>query len=227
MASAQDISPGTRRHAQTIVYSLARSVRERDIITYEHSRRVAVYVNRLARHLGWSRRAARDLALAGVVHDLGKTWLQNAVLHKESALSTDERAQMERHPIIGARILQAYGAPASLVDVVLHHHEAYDGRGYPDHLVGEMIPIGARLLAIADVFDALTSERPYKAAVEMSTARGRLAAGANTHFDPVALAAFLDLLDHQPDFCLPSRVSPLPLRQPPNAVMEHHDLLEG
>ncbi len=107
MASVRQTDPGTRRHTISVVYDLARSIRERDIITYEHCRRVATYVNRLARHMGWSRRAARDLALAGLVHDLGKTWMQNALLHKDSALSSDEREEMERHPQIASRILQA------------------------------------------------------------------------------------------------------------------------
>src|SRR5579859_3687515 len=139
--------------------------------------------------MGWSRRASRDLALAGLVHDLGKTWMQNALLHKESALSSDERAEMERHPSIAASILRAYNLPEAFVDDVLHHHEAFDGRGYPDHLAGEGIPLGARLLAVADVFDALTSERPYKAAMDVATARARIVAGSGTHFDPAVVHA--------------------------------------
>ncbi len=174
MTTAQS-DPATRRRTQHIVYDLAHIIRERDIITYEHCRRVALYVNRLARAMGWSRRAARDLALAGLVHDLGKIWMQNTVLHKNSALSGDERAEMERHPIIAASILSAYGAPPQLVEVVKHHHEAFDGRGYPDHLAGNAIPLGARLLTVADVFDVLTSDRPYKCAYDLPTARARIA----------------------------------------------------
>jgi putative two-component system response regulator len=206
--------PGTRRHAQHIVYDLGRIIRERDIITYEHCRRVAIYVNRLARSLGWSRRGARDLALAGLVHDLGKTWMVNTVLHKRSALSNDERAEMERHPIIAAKILEAYGAPRQLVDTVRHHHEAFDGSGYPDHLAGDDIPIGARLLTVVDVFDALTSERPYKDALDVATACARITGGSGTHFDPDVVAAFVRLLDASPNsnFLLPPRVSPLPVR---------------
>ena len=218
-----DILPGSRRHTRHIVYDLAQSIRERDIITSEHCRRVAVYVNRLARAMSWPRRAARDLALVGLVHDLGKTWMQNALLHKMSALSSDERAEMQRHPEIAANLLRAYGAPEDLVQVVLHHHEAYDGHGYPDHLRATAIPIGARLLTVADVFDALTSERPYKAAMAPSIARSRIAAGAGTHFDPGVVEVFLRLLDAQPDFCLPPRVSPLPVRCAPHPTWVRHD----
>jgi len=223
VASVRQIDPGTRRHTTSVVYDLARSIRERDTITYEHCRRVAVYANRLAQHMGWSRRASRDLALAGLVHDLGKTWMQNALLHKESALSSDEREEMQRHPQIASRILQAYGAPEQLIEVVLHHHETYDGRGYPDHLAGEDIPLGARLLTVADVFDVITSERPYKAALEVGEARARIAAGAGMHFDPVVVCAFLELLDVNPEFRLPARISPLPPRQAPHITWVRHD----
>lgn len=218
--------PATRRRTQHIVYDLAHIIRERDIITYEHCRRVALYVNRLARAMGWSRRAARDLALAGLVHDLGKIWMQNTVLHKNSALSGDERAEMERHPIIAASILSAYGAPLQLVEVVKHHHEAFDGHGYPDHLAGNAIPLGARLLTVADVFDVLTSDRPYKCAYDLPTARARIAAGVGTHFDPCVVAAFFDSLDCTPDFLLPPRVSPLPVRMAASPSWTRHDTFE-
>lgn len=218
--------PATRRHTEQVVYNLGRIIRERDVVTYEHSRRVAIYLNRLARWMGWSRRAARDLALAGLVHDLGKTWMQNTVLHKQSALSSDERAEMERHPAIAASILDAYGAPPQLIAVVLHHHEAWDGRGYPDQLAGEAIPIGARLLAVVDAFDALTSERPYKAAMDVAVARARIADGAGRHFDPRVVVAFLAMLDATPDFLLPPRVSPLPVRMTAVPGWQRHDNAE-
>lgn len=217
---------GTRRHTQTVVHELSRSIRERDIITYEHSRRVAVYAYRLARQLGWSRRAGRDLALAALVHDLGKTWIQNAVLHKESALSDDERRQIEQHPSVGARFLQIYGAPESLTDIVRHHHEAFDGRGYPDHLKGAEIPVGARVLSVADVFDALSSARPYKAAMDQAEVRRRIVGGSGTHFDPAVVAALETLLDAQPEFCLPQRVCPLPVRSAPQPTWVRHDIYD-
>ncbi|HKV85797.1 MAG TPA: HD domain-containing phosphohydrolase [Ktedonobacterales bacterium] len=227
MATAQRFSDlGTRRHTQNVVHELARSIRERDIITYEHSRRVAVYAYRLARQLGWSRRAGRDLGLAALVHDLGKTWVQNAVLHKESALSADERELIEQHPTVGARFLQIYGAHESLTDIVRHHHEAFDGRGYPDHLSGTDIPIGARVLSVADVFDALSSARPYKAAMEPAEVRRRIVNGKGVHFDPEVVEALETLLDAQPEFCLPQRVCPLPVRAAPNPTWVRHDIYD-
>lgn len=226
MAPVQQLDPGTRRYTRKIVYELAYSIRERDIITYEHCRRVAVYVNRLARNMGWSRRSARDLALAGLIHDLGKTWMQNELLHKDSALSLNERSQMERHPGIAARILLTYGAPDPLVEAVLHHHEAFDGHGYPDRLIRDAIPFGARLLAVADVYDALTSERPYKPAMDDATAVEYLRSMSGISFDPVVVAAFLDLLDRKPDFRLTPRVSPLPLPPTPHPAWIRHDVFD-
>ncbi len=222
----QPLHPGTRRYTQQIIYELANSIRERDIITYEHCRRVAVYVNRLARDMGWSRRSARDLALAGLVHDLGKTWIQNEVLHKDSALSRNERSQMERHPGIAARILLTYGAPDSLLEAVLHHHEAFDGHGYPDQLNGNAIPIGARLLSVADVYDALTSERPYKQAIDDASARDYLLSMSGSSFDPAVVTTFVRLLDHWPDFRLTSRVCPLPLPPTPHPAWVRHDVFD-
>lgn len=204
LSTVHEVRSGTRRYTQHTVYELAETIRERDLVTYEHCRRVAIYVNRLARHMGWPRRAARDLALAGLVHDLGKTWMQNSVLHKESALSQDEWSQMRRHPAIAARILETYGVSESLVDVVQHHHEAFDGHGYPDRLVGAEIPLGARLLTVADVFDALTSARSYKEPMSVAEARQRIEVGAGTHFDPEVVHSFVQMLDADPDFQLPS-----------------------
>jgi putative nucleotidyltransferase with HDIG domain len=215
VATAREITPGTHRHTTHIIYELAKSIRERDMLTYDHSRRVAIYAQRLARQIGWSRRAARDLALAGLAHDLGKTWMKNAVLHKESALSAVEREEMQRHPAIAARILQIYAAPEHLIEVVLHHHEAYDGHGYPSGLAGEAIPLGARILTIADVFDALTSARPYKAAMSVAATRDWIEAHAGSNFDPRLVAAFVELLNKHPNFQIPPRVETLaPLETP-------------
>lgn len=193
-----------------ILISFVQSIQERDIVTYEHSRRVATYAQRLARYLGWSRREAYDLALAALVHDLGKTWIANDILNKSEALSDDERRTMERHPVIGARILIGCDVHPFYVETVLHHHEAWDGRGYPNGLHGEEIPLSARILTVADVYDALTSQRPYKVAFSDDAARERLLRGAATTFDPTIVRAFLNLLDTYPNFTLPQSVCALP-----------------
>lgn len=193
-----------------ILYSFANSIRERDIVTYDHSRRVATYAQRLARYLGWSRREANDLALAALVHDLGKTWIANDILLKSAALSDEERRKMERHPVIGARILIGCDVHPFYVESVLYHHEAWDGRGYPTGLKGEEIPLSARILTVADVFDVLTSQRPYKAPLSIDAARERLLLGSSASFDPMIVRAFLQLLDAQPNFTLPQRLCAIP-----------------
>ena len=186
-----------------VLYSLAHSILERDSVTYEHSRRVATYVQRFARAVGWSRVDARNLALAALVHDLGKTWIANGILNKTAALTQEERLVMERHPVIGARILIGCEVQPFYVEAVLHHHEAWDGHGYPASLKGEAIPVAARLLTIADVYDVLTSQRPYKAPLSVEAARERLLISSGTSFDPILLAIFVQLLDENPDFTLP------------------------
>lgn len=193
-----------------VLLSFAKSIQERDIVTYEHSRRVATYVQRLARYLGWSRSEARDLALAALVHDLGKTWIANDILMKSAALSDEERRTMERHPIIGARILIGCDVHPFYVETVLYHHEAWDGRGYPTGLKGEEIPLSARILTVADVYDVLTSQRPYKVALTEEAARERLLLGSGRSFDPMIVRAFLYLLDTTPNFTLPQRICALP-----------------
>ncbi len=195
------------KETSKVLLSFANSIQERDIVTYEHSRRVAVYVQRLARYLGWSRQEAHDLALAGLVHDLGKTWIGNDILNKSEALSLEERRKMERHPLIGARILIGCDVHPFYVETVLYHHENWDGLGYPSGLKGEEIPLSARMLTITDVYDVLTSQRPYKAAMTLQEARTRMQEGAGNSFDPSVLDAFLHLLDTRPDFTPMQNVS--------------------
>jgi putative nucleotidyltransferase with HDIG domain len=193
-----------------VLLSFASSIQERDILTYDHSRRVATYAQRLARYLGWSRSEARDLALAALVHDLGKTWIANNILLKSDALSVEERRTMERHPVIGARILIGCDVHPFYVETVLYHHEAWNGRGYPAGLKGEEIPLSARILSIADVYDVLTSQRPYKEALSEDAARERLLLGSAASFDPMIVRAFVNLLDSQPNFTLPQRICAIP-----------------
>lgn len=198
------------RENKRILLSFANSIQERDIVTYDHSRRVGTYAQRLARYVGWSRRDARDLALAALVHDLGKTWIANDILLKADTLSVEERKTMERHPLIGARILIGCDVHPFYVETVLYHHEAWDGRGYPSGLKGEEIPLSARILTVADVYDVLTSQRPYKAALSKDAARERLLSGSGTSFDPMIVRAFLNLLDSEPQFTLPQRICAIP-----------------
>lgn len=203
------------RETRNMLLAFARSIQERDVVTYEHSRRVATYAQRLARYLGWSRREARDLSLAALVHDLGKTWIANDILNKTGALSEEERRKMERHPIIGARILIGCDIDPFYVEAVLYHHESWDGKGYPAGLQGEQIPLSARILKVADVYDVLTSERPYKAAVSVEEACKQMEAEAGIFFDPTIIQAFLGLVKVMPNFTIPHKAYPLNERSIP------------
>jgi len=198
----------SEKETRKVVLSFAKSIQERDIVTYEHSHRVAVYAQRLARHLGWPRREAHDLALAALVHDLGKTWIANDILNKSAALSAEERRKMQRHPGIGACILLGCDVSSFYVETVLYHHEAWNGQGYPVGLKGQDIPVSARILAIADVYDVLTSKRPYKAPLTVVEAREQMRQGSGKNFDPLILDAFLHLLDINPNFTVNSPESP-------------------
>ena len=198
------------RETRKVLLAFAKSIQERDIITYEHSRRVATYTQRLARYMGWSRRDARDLALAALVHDLGKTWIANDILNKSAALSEEERRKMERHPVIGARILIGCDVHPFYVETVLYHHEAWNGRGYPVGLQKEEIPLSARILSVADVYDVLTSQRPYKAPLTKEAARDRLLQSSGTSFDPTVVHAFVHLLETTPNFTLSQHVYAIP-----------------
>lgn len=204
-----DSIPGARAHTRRVISELAESIRERDRVTYDHCRRVAIYVYRLARFSGWPRAAARELALAGLVHDLGKTWVRNEVLLKPAALSQSEREMIEKHPVTAAQLLWAFDMPDLILDAVLSHHERWDGRGYPERRGGEEIPLGARLLSVADVFDVITTPRPYKAAMSVEAARERILEGAGTSFDPAVAEMFTHLLDAQPAFLLWAQPQPV------------------
>jgi putative nucleotidyltransferase with HDIG domain len=209
VAALELIAVDSQRDTDRIFHDLAESIQKRDVLTYEHCQRVAGYAERLARRLGWDQQSAHQLALAALVHDLGKTWLGNDILLKESALSAEERLQMERHPIMGAQMLAGYGLDSFIIDTVLHHHESYDGHGYPGGLAGEDIPIGARMLTVVDVYDAQLSARPYKAALSPEAVQGYLLAESGRRFDPHIVKAFLHSLEPEADRIITRRLPAL------------------
>jgi HD-GYP domain-containing protein (c-di-GMP phosphodiesterase class II) len=151
--------------------------------TKEHSENVAQLAVSLAQVLGLSDEAVRAIGLAAHVHDVGKIGVRDEVLLKEGPLSPDERRLMEEHPVLGERIL----TPTELEEIlplVRHHHERWDGEGYPDGLRGPEIPVGARVLAVCDAFEAMTASRPYRAPLSFEQAVEQLEQGAGTQFDP-------------------------------------------
>lgn len=157
--------------------------------TYGHSHRVSVYAGELARGLGLSRAEARRVRRAGAVHDIGKWRLPGEILNSPWRLSDEQQALVQRHATIGAEMAAELDDP-ELTAIVRHHHERFDGAGYPDGLAGEEIPLGARIVAVADTFDALTSNRPYRGAIGFGAALAVLDEEAGAQLDPTIVAFF-------------------------------------
>ena len=162
----------------------------RDRYTAGHSAAVAVYSRDIAERLGLSDEEQQLVHLCGLVHDIGKVGLPAGLLEKPGALSLDERRQMEQHPEIGERILSKVDDYSTIAKIVRHHHERPDGNGYPDGLLGEQIPLLSRIIAVADAYNAMTSDRPYRDAMPSRVARLRLAQAVETQFDTAVVAAF-------------------------------------
>jgi HD-GYP domain-containing protein (c-di-GMP phosphodiesterase class II) len=157
--------------------------------TAGHSRRVAAYARELAVGAGLPAEQAARIGQAGTVHDIGKTCVPDAVLNKPGPLSPRERRLIRQHAVAGAAMVAGAG-DAELALFVRHHHERFDGGGYPDGLAGETIPLGARVIAVADTFDALTSNRPYRQALGHTQALQVLGSAAGSQLDPELVACF-------------------------------------
>ncbi len=176
------------------VEALADSIDRRDDFTYDHSLRVAEYSAATAREMRLPEKVVEQIHLAARIHDLGKVGLSNRVLFKEGALHEDEWERVREHPQIGGQITGKLKIYRRSTAFVRHHHENYDGSGYPDGLVGEDIPIGARIIRVADAFDAMTNDRPYRKAEPVAVAVSELLKGKGTQFDPEVVDAFLRVL---------------------------------
>jgi hypothetical protein len=181
------------RETHSAVRALARVVDHRDSMTAHHSERVTEYAVVLARELDLNEDLIEVVEQAASVHDLGKIGVPDRVLLKPGPLTQAESAAMWLHTEIGAEILNHYELFRAGARIVLHHHERYDGTGYPRRLAGDQIPLGARVVAVADAFDAMTSNRPYRRALALDEALNRLRAGAGSQWDPTIVAAFLRL----------------------------------
>jgi putative nucleotidyltransferase with HDIG domain len=172
---------------------LSRAIEARDPYTRGHSARVTALAEAVARRLGWSEERIGTLRVGGPLHDIGKLAVSDDVLRKEGRLDPDELAEIREHPKIGARLLLRIAALREAIPYVLYHHERWDGTGYPSGKAGEEIPVEARVLAVADAFDAMTSDRPYRRALTLGQALAEVERGAGTQFDPEIARVFLEL----------------------------------
>jgi diguanylate cyclase (GGDEF)-like protein/putative nucleotidyltransferase with HDIG domain len=174
--------------------SLAKAVDARDTYTGSHSERVSELAARIALRLGLDPEQVELTRLAGSLHDLGKLAIPEEILRKDGTLTDSERLVLERHPQIGFRMLDSLGVDP-VADIVLHHHERWDGTGYPDRLIGDQIPLGARIIFVADAYDAMTSDRVYRPKRSSKAALAELRRCAGTQFEPRIVAAFAEELE--------------------------------
>jgi HD-GYP domain-containing protein (c-di-GMP phosphodiesterase class II) len=182
-----------RQNVRHALESLMEVVELRDPYTAGHSRRVAQIARGIALELGLTAEEADRIEAAGNVHDLGKVAIDPAILQKPGKLTESEWAEMKRHPGYGASALNRFESYNEGVDLIRGHHEAWDGSGYPDGLRGEAIPLGARILAVADAYDAMTSDRPYRKGMDHEKAVSILREGAGSQWDADIVTAFLRL----------------------------------
>jgi diguanylate cyclase (GGDEF)-like protein len=181
-------------HHLSAVMLLAETLDLRDAGTARHSQTVGRYAHALAAHLGFDPTRVERMGVAGILHDIGKLAVADAVLHKPGPLGDDEWAEIRRHSEVGSRILTHAGLK-DIAKWVLHHHERWDGGGYPHGLDGTAIPVESRILAVADAYEAMTAARPYRTSpLDSEAAREELRRGAGTQFDPDVVATFLRVL---------------------------------
>jgi putative nucleotidyltransferase with HDIG domain len=194
VASLGEVNQRLERANLSFASALVATLDARDRYTAGHSAAVAVYSRDIAARMGLSGEQQRLVHLCGLVHDIGKVGLSPGLLEKGGALTLEERRQMEQHPVIGERILSKVEDYSDIARVVRHHHERVDGLGYPDGLHGQEIPLLSRIIAVADAYNAMTSDRPYRDAMPSRVARLRLAQAVESQFDTSVVAAFEALL---------------------------------
>ena len=174
--------------------ALVTTLDARDRYTAGHSAAVAIYARDIATRLGLDPETQQLAHLSGLLHDIGKIGVPPGVLEKTGPLTLQERRKMEEHSVIGERILANVEAYDEIAKIVRHHHERIDGQGYPDGITGERIPIISRIICVADAYNAMTSDRPYRDAMQPKVARERLVQAAETQFDVDVVNAFDSIL---------------------------------
>ncbi len=179
----------------SIALTLSTAIEARNLETGEHCRQLGILSERMASVLGLDERQQMTIRIGGYLHDIGKIGIADAVLLKPGPLTDTEMAEMRRHSEIGAAILEVYEAMSDIAQIVRHHHERWDGRGYPNALAGLSIPLGGRIIAVADAFSAMTSDRIYRAALPLDVAWAELSANSGTQFDPESVAVFRQVVN--------------------------------
>ncbi|WP_462331525.1 HD domain-containing phosphohydrolase [Schwartzia sp. (in: firmicutes)] len=185
-----------------VVTSLADAIDAKDAYTNGHSRRVAEYSKEIARRAGYDERAQNDIYMLGLLHDVGKIGVPDAVINKTGRLTDEEFAMIKKHPEVGGRILKNIREMPTLSAGARWHHERYDGKGYPDGLSGAAIPEEARIIAVADSYDAMSSNRSYRKTLPQATIRAEIEKGRGTQFDPQFADVMLSMIDEDKNYSM-------------------------
>jgi len=172
------------------IKALAETIDAKDPYTHGHSQRVTAYALAICNEMGFCEEAKKDIMISAILHDIGKIGIKDVVLSKPARLTQEEKELFDQHPDIGSKIMKPINQLENIIPSIRHHHEAYDGTGYPDKLKGEHIPMAARIIAVADTFDAMTSNRPYRKAMPTEIARKEINKLSGKQFDPKVVDAF-------------------------------------
>ena len=188
------------RISMQIVKALSGAIDAKDTYTNGHSTRVADYSKEIARRAGYPEKMQNDIYMMGLLHDVGKIGVPDAIINKPAKLSDEEYSIIQNHPVMGAKILKNITEFPKLVTGARWHHERYDGKGYPDGLCGEEIPMEARIIAVADAYDAMSSRRSYRDELPQSQVRSEVEKGKGTQFDPKFAEIMLRMIDEDTEY---------------------------
>lgn len=188
------------RISMQIVKTLSGAIDAKDTYTNGHSTRVAEYSREIARRAGFSKAVQDDIYMMGLLHDVGKIGIPDAIINKPTKLTDDEYAIIKQHPLMGAEILENITEFPKLVTGARWHHERYDGKGYPDGISGEDIPMEARIIAIADAYDAMSSRRSYRDVLPQTQVHAEVEKGKGTQFDPEFAEIMLAMIDEDAEY---------------------------
>lgn len=188
-----------KREYLNTIQALGELIELKNPYTHRHSQKVTKYAIGIAEELGLSREEIEQVKQSGLIHDIGKVGIADAILNKPGRLTQEEFIEIKKHPLLAMKVLKHLRLLQPEMTIVVHHHERWDGKGYPDGLMGSKIPRVSRILAVADSLDAMLSNRPYRNAQTIEYAISELHRGSGTQFDPEIVEAFLSVLKQKPD----------------------------
>lgn len=202
---AEDRLASSERLFEETVMALAKTIDAKDAYTRGHSQRVARYARNIAERLGWLEEEQRRIYFMGLLHDIGKIGVPEAIINKTARLTDEEYNVIKQHTVVGSEILELVAEFPELSIGARSHHERYDGKGYPDGFIGSQIPVYARVIAVADAYDAMTSRRSYRDVLPQDVVRSEIAKGRGTQFDPQFADIMLQIIDEDKEYILHER----------------------